>query len=105
LAVVSDLKSQPGAAGDLHLGLEPEQPMGLKSLNSPKIKRISDADVTRVPSATADTDSANQQIEKASELPEPVRVIPAIFAADLLDRCKRLCSRYIHGLCPGIDDS
>ena len=62
----------------------------LELLHSPEVEGVANADVLRIAATATDADSSDHQIQEASNVPQPVAVVPTRLAADALDRRERL---------------
>ena len=83
------LELQPGAAGYLHLGAEPQQPVLLERLDAPEIDRIAHPEACRVTAAPAQSRAADENIEQAAQPPQERPLVPAVVTTDRLDRDER----------------
>jgi hypothetical protein len=65
----TDFKLEPGAAGDLHFRLKPQETVRLDGVGSPEVDRVSDFQPIWVSSSPSNPGPPNDQIEKAPQSP------------------------------------
>lgn len=63
------LEFQPGAPGQLHFSAQPQESVGLKSLNPPEVERVADVQCFRIQTPAARSDTTHEQVQETSKLP------------------------------------
>ena len=83
--VSADRHFEPGEAGELHLGAQPQQRSWRDGLYPPEIHRVAGEQVPRVTSSAAQPDAAGEPIEQPAYGPRGGEGIPSGLTADALD--------------------
>src|SRR6185295_10688194 len=80
------LELQPGAAGNSHLGAQPQQAIGLEGLDAPEVEGVARAELVGAAPPAAQADASAEQVQGSAQSPEEIAVVPAGVAADAPDR-------------------
>ena len=99
------LEFQPAASRHLHLGRQSQPPRPIADLHLPAVERLTRLEPLRVPPSACHAGATDHLIHPATQLPEPVAGIPAIHAADPLDRRERPVRRDSHHGVPMVHES
>ena len=78
----TNLKAEERFARQLHFGTQFESPIGFDSGHAPEIQRLSVRKPLRVAPAAAEARSANELVNPAAYLPQPVGRVVALIASD-----------------------
>jgi len=102
--VACNLELEPRPSGHFHFLTQPEHPTRLDRLYSPEIERVSATEANRVASATTQTRPTKKQIDRSTNFPEEIPVIPSRRSADSRDRSEGFVRSTRDGGASRIDD-
>ena len=98
------LELQPAAAGETHLGHEPDPARWIARLHPPAVEDIPGDEAVGIATPAPHSRAPQNPVDPAAQLPEPLVPVPAVRAADPLDGGKSPLGRDIDGGMAMIDE-
>src|SRR5580765_5049266 len=80
-----DFELEPRASRYSHFGSEPQSSPWFVRLDAPEVERVADGGRVWIAPPSTHPDAAQQQVDRASDSPQPGHVVPPAIAPNLRD--------------------